>query len=111
MVKLAVENLLSKPQIVLCDYVGGLKSDYLELPLENIVDGDSKIFSIALASIIAKVSRDKMMADLDKKHPEYGFGKHKGYGTADHRSALVKYGVSNMHRKSYKPVKILMTNS
>ncbi len=121
-VKLAVQKLSPQPQVVLCDYVGGLKSDYLARPLleseprsrrparqglqlQNIIDGDAKVFSIALASVLAKVSRDRMMMNLDKKYPEYAFGEHKGYGTAEHISALVKYGVSDVHRRSYKPVK------
>ena len=121
-VKLAVQKLSPQPQVVLCVYVGGLKSDYLARPLleseprsrrparqglqlQNIIDGDAKVFSIALASVLAKVSRDRMMMNLDKKYPEYAFGEHKGYGTAEHISALVKYGVSDVHRRSYKPVK------
>ncbi len=109
-VKLAIQKLSPQPQVVLCDYVGGLKSDYLALPLQNIIDGDAKVFSIALASVLAKVSRDRMMMNFDKKYPEYGFGEHKGYGTAEHRRVLVDKGVCEIHRRSYKPVKFLMTN-
>lgn len=78
--------------------------------IEFIPKGDSKIYSIATASIIAKVERDNHMANLDKQFPKYGFKNHVGYGTKAHREALEKYGVLPVHRKSYKPIKKLMCN-
>ncbi len=73
----------------------------LNIPQEAIVDGDAKIFSIAAASIVAKVYRDELMTKLDKKYPEYGFGQNKGYGTLHHRKNIKKNGVSKVHRKSF----------
>ena len=78
--------------------------DYLK-PYEAIIKGDSKSVSIAAASILAKVTRDHIMMELDQKYPEYGFKKHKGYPTKAHLEALEKYGVLPCHRKSYGPVK------
>ena len=74
-------------------------------PYEAIIKGDSKSVSIAAASILAKVTRDHIMMELDQKYPEYGFKKHKGYPTKAHLEALEKYGVLPCHRKSYGPVK------
>ncbi|MCC6638950.1 ribonuclease HII [Candidatus Falkowbacteria bacterium] len=76
----------------------------ISVPHEFIVKGDAKVFSIAAASIIAKVYRDQLMTDFDQKFPEYGFGSHKGYGTSVHQEALMKHGVCEIHRKSYKPI-------
>ena len=74
------------------------------LPSKNIVKGDAKCASIAAASIIAKVTRDREMVQLDEIYPGYGFAKHKGYGTAEHLGALKKLGPSPVHRKSFRPV-------
>ena len=74
------------------------------LPSRNIVKGDAKCASIAAASIIAKVTRDREMVQLDEIYPGYGFAKHKGYGTAEHLGALKKLGPSPVHRKSFRPV-------
>lgn len=84
-------------------------TDAMPLPHSNkcvhaIIKGDQKSTSIAAASILAKVTRDRIMVELDKKHPEYGFAKHKGYPTKAHLEALQKYGVLECHRKSYGPV-------
>ncbi len=68
---------------------------------QAVVGGDNKIFSIAAASIVAKVHRDKLMEKLDKVYPEYGFAKHKGYGTLHHRQAIKKSGMSPVHRKTF----------
>jgi ribonuclease HII len=65
--------------------------------------GESKSISIACASIIAKVSRDRLMVELDKDFPQYGFAKHKGYGTRYHMEAIIKYGLSPAHRRSFGP--------
>jgi ribonuclease HII len=75
-----------------------------ELPQLTIVDGDAKSLSIACASIIAKVVRDRWMERLDRRHPGYGFARHKGYGTKAHLAALDLLGVSSAHRLSYAPV-------
>lgn len=72
-----------------------------------IVHGDRTSLSIAAASIIAKVYRDELMEKLDQKYPRYGFSKHKGYGTADHRAAIKKHGLSRVHRKSFNLEKFL----
>lgn len=76
----------------------------LDIPTLSIIKGDAKSISIAAASVIAKVTRDKMMYELDEKYPLYGFGKHKGYPTKAHLNALSKYGLIDGYRKSYKPI-------
>lgn len=80
----------------------------LDIPFTSIIKGDSKSATIAAASIIAKVSRDHYMLDMANKYPEYGFERHKGYPTKFHIEALNKYGVTKIHRKSYKPVHDLL---
>jgi len=70
----------------------------------KIIKGDSKSLSIAAASIIAKVSRDKIMLSYDKRFPEYGFSKHKGYGTRLHIEAIKRYGPCELHRKTFAPI-------
>ena len=77
----------------------------LDIPVLPIIKGDAKSISIAAASVIAKVTRDEMMYELDKEHPEYGFANHKGYPTKKHLEAINKYGVFKGYRKSYGPVK------
>jgi ribonuclease HII len=81
-----------------------------EMPVEckAIVKGDSRIFSIAAASIIAKVVRDHLMVDLHKEYPQYNFAQHKGYPTAEHRSLVMRYGPCPYHRRSYGPVKLAL---
>ncbi len=71
------------------------------LPQEAIIKGDQKVFSIAAASIIAKVTRDKIMQKMHEKYPDYGFDKHKGYGTALHIAKIKELGVSKIHRQSF----------
>jgi ribonuclease HII len=73
-----------------------------------IVHGDNLSQSIAMASIVAKLHRDALMADLDVAHPEYGFASHKGYGTAFHRSAIEQHGVTSQHRTSFAPIAELL---
>jgi ribonuclease HII len=80
----------------------------ISLPQRFLKFGDSISLSIAAASIIAKVSRDRAMAALDSRYPGYSFAKHKGYGTASHRAALENIGVSDVHRRSYRPVARMM---
>lgn len=80
----------------------------LDIPTTSIIKGDSKSISIAAASVLAKVTRDSMMYELDKKHPEYGYASHKGYPTKKHLEAIHKYGLINGYRKSYGPVKEIL---
>lgn len=99
--KEALSNLKIKPEYVLIDAMPLV----LDVDSTSIIHGDALSLSIAAASVIAKVTRDKMMYDLDKIHPEYGFAKHKGYPTKQHLQAIKKYGVLDNYRFSYKPVK------
>lgn len=96
----AIDNLSIKPEHLLIDAVK-LNTD---IPQTAIIKGDQKSESIAAASIIAKVTRDRMMIELDKLHPEYDFKHNKGYGTKKHIEALYKYGVLKEHRKTFEPV-------
>ena len=105
--KKAIESLKIKPEYILSD---AMKLDNQDIPYTDIIHGDALSESIAAASIIAKVTRDRMMYDLDKEHPEYGFAKHKGYPTKLHLENLEKYGVLDNYRFSYKPVKKILDN-
>lgn len=96
--KRAVLGLDKEPQLVLCD---GNKIPDLPMHTEFLIKGDANSASIAAASILAKVSRDRLMYKYDKQYPEYGFGKHKGYGTKQHYEAIEKYGVLSIHRKTF----------
>lgn len=96
--KRAVEGLSVVPSYVLVD---GNKMPDISIMAETVVKGDANSASIAAASILAKVSRDKKLIELDKIYPEYGFSKHKGYGTKAHYEALMKYGPSPVHRMSF----------
>ncbi len=96
--KRAVDGLKTKPDFALID--GNIARGF-DIPATPIIKGDALSPSIAAASILAKVARDRYCLEMDKAHPEYGFAKHKGYGTKDHREALLKYGPSPMHRKSF----------
>ena len=98
--KEAINNLSVKPEHLLIDAV---KLD-TSIPSTSIIKGDAKSQSIAAASIIAKVTRDRMMIELDKIHPEYDFKHNKGYGTKKHIEALYKYGPLEEHRKTFEPV-------
>ena len=103
--ELALRNLKHRYDMVLTDCMPLLHEI---VPVEAIVKGDAKSFNIACASILAKVTRDNIMIELDKKYPEYQFAKHKGYGTKIHLEALEKYGaIEHIHRKTYGPVKNL----
>jgi len=100
--KLAIEQILPPPESLLIDYV------YLpevSLPQKGIKDGDSLCFSIACASIVAKVTRDRLMVELDRAYPGYGLAQHKGYGTREHLSCLQRLGPSPIHRQSFQPIK------
>jgi ribonuclease HII len=72
---------------------------------QAIIKGDSKVFAIAAASIVAKVVRDKIMSDFSELYPQYGFEKNKGYGTKDHLQALRQHGACPIHRRTYAPIK------
>lgn len=98
--KEAIGNLSVKPEHVLIDAV---KLD-INIPSTSIIKGDAKSESIAAASIIAKVTRDRMMMELDKIHPEYDFKHNKGYGTKSHIEAIYKYGILPEHRKTFAPI-------
>ena len=94
----AVDSLGVKPDYVLID---GNSIKNMDLPHETVVKGDAKVACIAAASILAKVSRDRYIRELSDKYPEYGFDKHKGYGTAAHIDALKRLGPCPIHRKSF----------
>ena len=96
--KMAVENLKIKPDYCLID---GNQKVNLDINYETVIKGDMLSESIAAASIIAKVTRDRMLIEDDKKYPEYGFAKHKGYGTKAHIEAIKKYGLCDLHRKTF----------
>lgn len=95
----AVKELKVKPDIILVDAL--TKIDTLGIPYRSIIKGDALSYSISAASIIAKVTRDRIMLGYDKVYPEYGFAKHKGYGTAMHMEAIRKYGLCPIHRRSF----------
>jgi ribonuclease HII len=97
----ALRALATIPDHVLVD---GRRIPELKLPQTRIVGGDRKSFCIAAASIIAKVTRDRMMVEYDAHYPEYGFARHKGYCTADHFAALERLGPTEIHRRSFAPV-------
>ena len=103
--KLAIEDMNVKPEFVLSD---AMKLTNIDIPYKDIVHGDALSLSIAAGSVIAKVTRDRMMYELDKKYPEYGFAKHKGYPTKLHLENIKKYGLLDNYRLSYKPVKDLI---
>ena len=94
----AIEKLNPGPDFVLADAV---TIPGISIPQEGIIKGDAKSISIAAGSIIAKVTRDRMMLEYDKKYPEYGFASHKGYGTKAHIEAIKKYGMLDIHRRSF----------
>lgn len=98
----SIFSLDPHPQKVLIDAV---PLDRLPMPSESIIKGDAKSASIAAASIIAKVTRDRLMDAYDRQYPEYGFAHHKGYGTAEHLAALRKYGPCPIHRLSFEPIR------
>lgn len=99
--EISVNKLKNKPNFLLID--GNVRTSLL-IPQEAIVKGDSKCLSIAAASIIAKVTRDKMMGELHKEYPDYNFKKHKGYPTKEHINAIKKYGPCPIHRRSFSGV-------
>lgn len=88
-----------KPEIILVDALTKIDTDHI--PYRSIIKGDAKSYSIAAASIIAKVTRDRIMREWDEVYPMYGFAKHKGYGTASHIAAIKEYGLCPLHRRSF----------
>lgn len=98
----SLKNLSVKPDYLLIDGRVRVKSSCKKM---NIISGDSKSLTIACASIVAKVTRDKIMVKYHKKFPEYGFSKHKGYGTKEHMRKIRKYGPSPIHRITFNPIK------
>lgn len=95
----AIKNLEVKPDRIIVDALKGI--DTLGIPYTSIIKGDAKCYSIAVASIIAKVTRDRIMRQWDEIYPQYGFEKHKGYGTAMHMQAIREYGLCPLHRRSF----------
>ena len=100
----AVQQLSQPADYVLIDAV---KLKNLPLPQLSLIKGDAKSASIAAASIIAKVTRDRLMEEYDRQYPEYGFGSHKGYGTAEHIAAVEKYGPCPIHRMTFEPIRTI----
>lgn len=100
--KKAIDQLSPPPESLLIDY---FRLPEVSLPQKGIKDGDCLCFSIACASIVAKVTRDRLMVKLDGTHPGYGLAQHKGYGTRDHLSCLRRLGPCPIHRQSFRPVK------
>ena len=103
--KLAIDNMDVKPEFVLSD---AMKLNNIDIPYQDIIHGDALSLSIAAGSVIAKVTRDRMMYELDLKYPEYGFGKHKGYPTKAHIEKIKEFGVLENYRFTYKPVSDLI---
>lgn len=94
-----VEGLDIKPNLILVDALTHINTK--GIPYDSIIKGDAKCYNIAAASIIAKVTRDRIMRQWDEVYPQYGFEKHKGYGTAAHIAAIKEYGLTPIHRKSF----------
>ncbi len=97
--KIALEGLKERPEIILVDALTNI--DTLEIPYVSIIKGDAKNYCISAASIIAKVTRDRIMREWDEVYPVYGFAKHKGYGTADHIKAIKENGPCILHRRTF----------
>ncbi len=103
--RMAVEKLSPPAESLLIDY---MRLPEVRLPQKGIVDGDNLCFSIACASIIAKVARDRLMVEFDKVYPGYGLARHKGYGTREHLECLIRLGPCPIHRQSFRPVRELI---
>lgn len=103
--RVAVDRLEPAPEEVLVD---GNRCPILPCPTRAVVGGDSSVAAIGAASILAKVARDREMMEMDRRYPEYGFARHKGYGTREHRDALLRFGPSPIHRLSFAPVRSVL---
>ncbi len=95
----AIDSLCKKADFALID--GNREPKGIKIPCQTVIKGDAKSQSIAAASILAKVSRDRLLLEYDKEYPEYNFKKHKGYGTKEHTDLILKHGVCPIHRKSF----------
>ncbi|MEQ8710664.1 MAG: ribonuclease HII [Rhodospirillales bacterium] len=102
----ATANLPVAPAFALVD---GNRLPELPCPAQAIVKGDSKCFSIAAASVVAKVFRDRLMGELAETYPGYGWARNAGYGTAQHHAAIIKHGITPHHRRSFKPIAAIIT--
>ncbi len=102
--RLALDQLQPKPQHVLVD---GLRIRWLAYPQTPLVQGDCKSYSIAAASVLAKITRDRMMREFDEVYPGYGFAEHKGYGTPQHYAAINELGPCPIHRRSFSPFRTI----
>lgn len=98
-VKIALEGLKQKPDVIMVDALTGLETN--GVPYISVIKGDAKNYSIAAASIIAKVTRDKIMEEWDSVYPAYGFARHKGYGTAEHIRVIKEQGPCTIHRRTF----------
>jgi len=96
----AVSQLSPPPELILAD---GNSFHHAQIPFTNVVKGDARSMTIGAASIIAKVHRDRIMAELDARYPAYGFARHKGYATRQHLEAIVQHGFCEIHRRSFHP--------
>ena len=103
--RVAVNGLDPAPAQVLVD---GNRCPDLHCPVRAVVRGDALVPAISAASVLAKVARDREMIEMDHRYPEYGFARHKGYGTREHRHALLNFGPSPIHRRSFAPVKLAL---
>jgi ribonuclease HII len=104
----AMAQALGQIEGVALALVDGNRAPTLPCPVQTIVEGDAKSLSIAAASIIAKVTRDRIMVGHDEAYPQYGFARHKGYGTTFHQEALRRHGVTPLHRRSFAPIAALL---
>ncbi len=95
----AIDGLTIKPDFALID--GNRVPKDIKIPCKTVIKGDGKSYSVAAASILAKVTRDRLLLEADEKYPQYGFAKHKGYGTKAHYEAIKQYGICELHRPSF----------
>jgi len=105
----AVDALInSLGEIPACALIDGNKAPPLPCPAQTLIKGDSRCLSIAAASIVAKVTRDRLMAEADRRYPGYDFARHKGYGTEVHRAKIQELGPCPIHRRSFNPIKMMV---
>ena len=105
---IAIDNLAITPEYILSD---AMSLNDIDIPSRPIIHGDALSLSIAAASVIAKVTRDHIMYELDQKYPEYNYKKNKGYPTKEHLELIKKYGITNEYRMTFKPVKFILEGS